>query len=176
MTKNNESPKRERKNIEPSKDLWMEICDRITAGESLREVLESDLAKFPTIQTFFRWMDKSTAIEECHSLFGLSDQYARSLLSRASVQGDQVLEIADNPITEDWREKIEKSLAQENTKLTSIYMKAALQHASMRIDARKWHAARMNPKMWHLRSDSGQDAGNKEDETVKITGGLPDSD
>lgn len=154
----------------------MEICDRITAGESLRQILESDLVKFPTIQTFFRWIDKSTEAEEGNSLFGLSDQYTRSLLSRAAVQGDQVLEIADNPITDEWRVKIEKSLLDENTKLTSIYVKAALQHAHMRIEARKWHSARMNPKVWHLNADSGKTTEVKDSDTVKIEGGLPDGE
>lgn len=167
---------RKRKNIEPSKELWMEICDRIVEGESLRQVLDSNLEKFPTIQTFFRWMDKSTEANNDDALFGLSDQYARSLLSRAAVQGDQVLEIADNPITEEWKEKIEESLSQENTKLTSIYMKAALQHAHMRIEARKWHSARMNPKVWHLNSDSGKTTEVKDSDTVKIEGGLPDGE
>lgn len=164
------------KHIEPTKELWVEICDRITAGESLRQVLESNLVKFPTLQTFFRWMDAAIDAKEGEPLYGLSDHYARSLLGRAAIQGDQVVEIADNPWTEEWRTKVTEALNAENSKLVAVYMRGMLQHAQMRIDARKWHSARMDPKRWHLNADSGKAAEVKDSDTVNIVGGLPDED
>lgn len=165
-----------KRNVEPSKDIWLEICDRITQGESLRQVLESDVVRLPTIQTFFRWADASTDAEEGHVLFGLSEHYARAILTRAAVQGDQVVEIAENPWTTDWETRVGTALSAGENKLVAVYMRAMLQHAQMRIDARKWHSARMDPKRWHLNSDSGKAVDPKDEETVNIIGGLPDGD
>ena len=163
-----------KRNVEPSKEIWLEVCDRITQGESLRQVLESDVVRLPTIQTFFRWADASTDAEEGHVLFGLSEQYARAILTRASIQGDEVIEIADNPWTPDWTVRIGEALKAGENKLVAVYMRAMLHHAQMRVDARKWHSARMDPKRWHLNSDSGKAVDPKDEETVNIIGGLPD--
>lgn len=162
--------------IIPSKVVWLEICDRIAAGESLRKIVDSNVARFPSPQSFLRWVEAAIDAEESHALYGLPEHYARSQMARAATHGDQVLDIADNPWTPEWSKKIEDAMKSDGPKAASVYIRGMLQHAQIRIDARKWHSARMDPKRWHLNSDSGKSTTVTEEETVQIVGGLPDGE
>ena len=116
------------------------ICERLADGESLRSICSDD--KMPAKSTVFKWL-----IE--HEAF--SDQYARAREAQADSLVDELLDIADDG-SNDWMEKRNSSGEvagwQENGE--------AIRRSQVRIEARKWIAARLRPKKYGDRLDVDQ--------------------
>ena len=106
------------------------ICGRIAEGESLRAICSD--ADMPHASTVCRWLAVHSAFRE---------QYAHAREIQADVLFDEVLHIADTP------------LMGEKTKTTSdgkveVTTGDMLEHRKLQIDARKWMAARLQPKKY----------------------------
>ena len=106
------------------------ICERIADGESLRSICSED--EMPNKATVFRWL-------KAHEDF--SDQYARAREAQADSLFDDVLSIADDS-RNDWMDRngedgIGWQLNGEH-----------LQRCRLRIDARKWMAGKLRPKVY----------------------------
>ena len=96
------------------------ICKRIAKGESLRKIGErSDM---PSAETIRRWLASESTMYA-----GFRGQYARAREEQADHYADQIIEIADEA-------------NEENA--------VALGKAKLRIEARKWKAAKLAPKKW----------------------------
>lgn len=115
-----------------SQELFDEICERIADGESLRTICRDD--HMPTKTSVFRWLANDTA---------LSDQYARARTAQADALFDDILDIADDS-NNDWIDKVEGP-AQLNGE--------AIQRARLRVDARKWMAGKLRPKVYGEKLD-----------------------
>ena len=112
-----------------SQEAFDEICERIANGESLRSICASD--GMPNKASVFRWM----AGEEAQPL---RDQYARARDAQADTLFDEILDIADDASgdlieTEDG-----------GTRLNAEHV----QRSRLRIDARKWMAGKLRPKVY----------------------------
>lgn len=81
----------------------------------------------------------------------LSDKYARACEIRASIMFDEINEIADEA-THDVIES-EGGGKKQNTEF--------IQRSKLRVDARKWTLARMNPRKYGDRVNVDHDAENK---------------
>lgn len=108
------------------------ICDRIADGESLRTICDDE--DMPGKSTVFRWL-------AAHEQF--RDQYAHAREAQADSLVDDMLPIADDA-RNDWMVKQnadgEHVGWQENGD--------AIRRSQLRLETRKWIAARMQPKKY----------------------------
>lgn len=117
------------------------ICARLAGGESLRTVCKDD--DMPSTVTAFAWMRK-------HPEF--LNQYARAKEEAADALVEEMLDIADDG-TNDWMEKHDADGACIGYQLNGEHV----QRSKVRIDARKWIAAKLKPKKYGEKVDiSGQ--------------------
>lgn len=96
------------------------ICERIAEGESLRKICGED--DMPNKATVFRWLASNKEF---------SDQYARARETQADALFDDVLAIADQYDT-----------------VSEAANPDLIQRAKLRIDARKWMAGKLRPKVY----------------------------
>ncbi len=101
-----------------TKALTAKICRRLAEGESLRAIC-ADRA-MPAISTVMGWLFNGQ-----HDEF--SEQYARARQAQAELRADEIIDIADGA----------EHGASE-----------AVQAARLRVDARKWVAAKLLPKKY----------------------------
>lgn len=113
-----------------SQDLFDRICERIAGGESLRSICEDD--GMPNTVTVFRWIADNDA---------LRNQYARAREAQADALFDEILDIADDA-RNDWMERRGKD--DEGW----IENGEHIQRTRLRIEARKWMAGKMRPKVY----------------------------
>jgi hypothetical protein len=117
------------------------VCERIADGESLRSICQAD--EMPNKATIFRWL-------AAHAAF--SDQYARARDAQADALADEIIDIAD-----DGRRDYGKALDGRD-----IVDHDHIARARLRVDARKWIAAKLKPKKYgdQLRTElTGADGG-----------------
>lgn len=125
-------------------ELTERICERLSDGQSLREICKSE--GMPSRATVLRWL-------RVHDEF--RDQYAQAREVQADTIVDEILEIADDA-RNDWMERQGDDGA--GVQVNSEH----IQRARLRIDARKWVAAKLRPKKYGDRVQtevSGPDGG-----------------
>jgi hypothetical protein len=103
------------------------ICGEIAAGKSMRQICRAQA--MPDIATVFRWLAR-------HAEF--RDQYARAREAQADYMAEEILEIADDA-TNDWTKR-EDGSATINAEV--------VQRSRLRVDARKWLMAKLQPKKY----------------------------
>jgi hypothetical protein len=111
-------------------ELAAAICERISLGESLRSICRDE--KMPAKSTVFEWLSQDAAF---------ADQYARARESSADVLAEEILEIADDA-TNDWMERN----AEDNAGW--VANGEHIQRSRLRVDTRKWIAAKLKPKKY----------------------------
>jgi len=112
-------------------ELVNTICLRIAEGESLNKICKDE--KMPDKATVFRWLVSDQVF---------CDKYARARELQAETQFDELIDIVDQPpelsyVTGKNGEQIE-------VKFDSSYVA----WMKLRVDTRKWTAARMAPKKY----------------------------
>lgn len=115
-----------------SEDVAADICQRLAGGESLTKICGPD--DMPHVSTVYRWIGK-------HETF--RDIYARAREDQADTLADEILKIADEDPATVFLEKTGQ-LAIDG---------AAIAHQRLRIDARKWVAAKLKPKKYGEKSE-----------------------
>lgn len=113
-----------------SQDIADEICARLMAGETLRQIVRSD--HMPARSTVHLWLVKNKAF---------SDQYALAKEHQADTIFDEMFDIADDG-TNDWMMK------QFGENEVEVVNHEHIQRSKLRIDTRKWALARMAPKKY----------------------------
>lgn len=132
-----------------TEELGDEICERLADGESLRRICLSD--HMPSKSAVFRWL---AANEE------FRNRYARAREAQADTMADEILDIADDG-TNDYMETPEGG---------ERYNGDAIQRSKLRVDARKWVAAKLKPKVYGDKIDvtSGGEKLNREMTDVDV--------
>jgi hypothetical protein len=102
------------------------ICERLANAESLRKICLDD--SMPSQATVFRWL-----ADERFSAF--KEQYTRAREAQADALFDEILDIADDG-SNDFMGEDEK------------YNGDAVQRSRLRVDARKWMAGKLRPKVY----------------------------
>lgn len=120
-----------------TQDIADFICERLVNGESLRTICCD--ADMPSAATVCDWLSK-------HADF--SEQYARAREAQADTLADEILDISDNGVN-DWVEKHGAEGQAEGWE----YNGDAIQRSKLRVDARKWYAAKLAPKRYGERLD-----------------------
>lgn len=104
-----------------------EICERLTNGESLRRI--SADSHIPAASTIFKWLIANE---------GFAEQYARAREAQADTLADEIIDIADDTEFDTTTGKDGGEVA--NTEWIS--------RSKLRVDARKWVAAKLKPKKY----------------------------
>ncbi len=112
-----------------SDDLANEICNAIACSSKGIRRLYNECAHFPTPDTIYRWVKE-------HREF--SDQYARAKRQQIEVIIDEIMGIADDT-SNDYS-------TNEDGKL--ICNHEHIQRSRLRIDTRKWLAAKLAPRLY----------------------------
>ncbi|MNK88055.1 hypothetical protein D3C87_1080050 [compost metagenome] len=107
------------------------ICERLAEGKSLNSICASD--DMPHKATVFRWLSS-------HDEF--RDQYARAREAQADVLFDEILDIANTPV-EGTKTKLDK-----DGEVVEISKGDMIEHRRLQIDARKWMAGKLRPKVY----------------------------
>lgn len=115
-----------------TQDIADEICERLAGKDSLRTICLDE--NMPHKATVFRWL----AVNE---LF--RDQYARAREQQADSMFDEILDIADDA-SNDYMEKIDADGGNLGWKENG----EAIARSRLRIDARKWMAGKLRPKVY----------------------------
>ena len=121
-------------------DLALEICFRIVNGESLNRICKDD--HMPNVATVYRWLQK---------LEDFRNMYTRAKEDQADTLADEIQDISDEKpmmtiVTDD--ESVEK--------LDPV----GINRNRLRIDARKWIAAKLKPRKYGDRQILAGDAEN----------------
>lgn len=130
-----------------SQDLFDEICEKLSDGESLRDICKAD--DMPNKATVFRWLANDEK---------LSDQYARAREVQADALFDDCLAIADQ---------------YENDEKTAEGGNDHINRAKLRIDTRKWMAGKLRPKKYGDKIDVTTNG--KDIPSPVVTYALPDN-
>lgn len=121
-------------------DAAAEICRRLLEGESLRSICADDA--MPGTSTVFRWLEND---EEFRKQYTLARQLQADLLF------DEIHDIADDA-SKDWTDRTRKDGSVERVVDTEAVLRSKL-----RVDARKWMAAKLLPKKYGDRLDVSVD-------------------
>ena len=112
-----------------SPELAEELCERLIAGESLRRICQDE--RMPGLRTVHRWLAD-----------GEHEDFLREYRAARELQGDllaeEAVEIADDRAG-DWITDAEGRQALDSEHV---------QRSRLRVDIRKWAAARMSPRRW----------------------------
>lgn len=110
-----------------------QICERLAEGESLRRICRDD--HMPNKATVFRWLSLHTSFR---------DQYARAREAQADALADEILDIADDGLNDSYEDD-------EGNRRTDHDVIA---RSKLRVDARKWIASKLKPKVYGDRIDT----------------------
>lgn len=113
------------------------ICERVSDGESLRNICESE--NMPHKATVFRWLAAND---------DFATKYARAREAQADALFDEMLDIADDG-RNDWMEK----KSEEGDHLGWRENGEAMRRSDLRIKTRQWMAAKLQPKKYGDRLD-----------------------
>lgn len=110
-------------------EVAAEICERLANGESLRGICAGE--DMPGMSTVFRWLGENETFRE---------QYARAREAQADTLADEIVHIADTPMegatvtSKEWGDEVKRG--------------DMIEHRKLRVDARKWFAAKLAPKKY----------------------------
>lgn len=107
------------------------ICEKLADGESLRSICLAD--EMPAKSTVFKWLGQ-------HSDF--ADQYARAREAQADTLADDIVDIADDG-TNDWMKR-----QRDDGTTEDVLNHEHIARSKLRVDARKWVAAKLKPKKY----------------------------
>ena len=106
------------------------ICEQIADGKSLRSICAAE--GMPHKATVFRWLAENERFR---------DQYARAREAQADALADEILDIADNGEND--------SYTDENGNVRTDH--DVIARSKLRVDARKWIASKLKPKVYSER-------------------------
>lgn len=117
-----------------TKPVQKHIAQRIAQGESAQSICKDP--KLPTQRALYKYL--ATSGDE-----DFVQMYREAIQARADVHADQILEIAED----DSGDLIE--VKDSKGKVIDVKQNnAKLRRDQMRIEARQWHMARMNPRKY----------------------------
>lgn len=123
------------------------ICHLIaTHSFGLKKLCET-YPEIPDADTIRRW---------CREKDNFYAQYAQAKRDQADLMAEEILQIADDG-QNDWME----TLSEEEQGLGWRMNGEHVQRSRLRIDARKWLASKLAPKIYGTNNDDDKNSGNK---------------
>ena len=108
------------------------ICAKLASGKSVRTICKAD--DMPGMETIFRWLRENPDFRE---------HYARAKAEAADALVEEMLDIADDGAN-DWMEIHDKDGVCVGYKINGEH----IQRSRLRLDTRKWIAAKLKPKKY----------------------------
>ncbi len=136
-----------------TQELADHICEELIEGKSLRTICKPE--GMPSASTICRWLTENA---------GFAEQYTRAREAQADTLADEILDIADDG-SNDYMEDGENG---------QKYNGDAVARSRLRVDSRKWIAAKLKPKKYGDKQLVGSDPENPLPAgfTVKLVGPL----
>lgn len=106
------------------------ICARLASGEPLVKICRGE--EMPHVSTVYRWLSAQDAFR---------DMYARAREDQADTLADEIQAIADEPMVG------EKITRKANGDVETVEGDM-IEHRRLRVDARKWIAAKLKPRKY----------------------------
>jgi hypothetical protein len=133
-----------------NEDIVDEICIRISTGEPLVRICRED--GMPHLATVYRWLSRYPEF---------SEMYAKAKDQAADTLAEEIQDLAD-------QFPMEKTDKEGNTSFDSAY----IQWMRLRVDARKWVAAKLKPRKYGDRVELAGDKDNplKLEATIEAKG------
>ena len=128
-----------------------DICTRLAEGESLRSICDD--AAMPARNTVLGWL-----FDGKHEEF--MGQYARAREAQAEARADEIVDIADDDSGDITEDKDGKEIVNHEH----------IQRSRLRVDARKWIAAKLLPKKYGDRLQHTGEGGGPIRTEVDLTG------
>lgn len=104
------------------------ICERLAEGESLRSICRDE--EMPSLVTVFKWLSQQESF---------ANQYARAREEQAEALAAEIVAIAD---------ETEVTTKMDGETVTLTLDSTAVARNRLRVDARKWVAAKLKPKVY----------------------------
>ncbi len=122
-------------------ELSDKICEKLSAGLSLRTALAEIGDEAPSAQTVFSWMGK-------HKEF--LDKYTRAKQEGVDAMAEDLLDISDDGSND-------LMTIQKGNRTYEIENKEVTNRSRLRVDTRKWLMSKMKPKKYadHIDVTSG---------------------
>lgn len=117
---------------EYSQETAAVICARLSCGESLTKICKDD--EMPAVSTVYKWMMQNEEFAKA---------YARAREEQADTMADEIVAIADDSRNDTQRDEDGNVIVDHDH----------IQRAKLRVDARKWVAAKLKPRMYSDRVD-----------------------
>ena len=118
-----------------SPELADRICARLAEGESVRSIGRDET--MPATSTIFLWL-------RAHKDF--SEQYAIAKEESADALVEDIIDIADNQVSQPLL--VDGVPVMVDDKPVMIIDNVSVNHAKLRVDARKWTASKLKPKKY----------------------------
>lgn len=119
---------------EQRREFYDKICEEIAAAKSLRTICEENRAgnkDFPGLRTIMTWLNEDAEFQQ---------QYAHAREEQADHLAQQIVEIADAPVAE--------FSDDEEGRVAAAASRAEMDRRRLQIDARKWAAGKLKPKVY----------------------------
>lgn len=126
-------------------DKAAEICARLAGGEPLTRICRDE--HLPDVATVYRWLIAKESFRE---------MYARAREDQADTLADEIQAIADEPMVG------VKTTTKPNGDVEKVEGDM-IEHRRLRVDARKWIAAKLKPRKY---GDKLELAGDKDNPFV----------
>ena len=120
-----------------TQDLADRICAELAEGKSMRNVCKGE--DMPSMSTVFKWLRERP---------DFSQQYTKAKEESADALVEEMLDIADDG-TNDWMEQHNQEGEAVGYKLNG----EAVQRSRLRVETRKWIAAKLKPKKYSDKVD-----------------------
>lgn len=124
-----------------SLDLADIICEKIASGDSMRSIARDE--SMPAMTTLFRWLRENEEFKK---------QYEIAKCESADAWADDIVDIPDNqtgiPLLVNGEPVIN-----DDGKPVMVIDSAAVAHARLRVDSRKWAASKLKPKKYGEKLD-----------------------
>ncbi len=108
-------------------EVIADIFARIASGESMNKICQED--GMPARKTLFSWIAEDAEIQR---------RYELALVMRTEVHAEQILDIADDGTNDSYTDD------EGNVRVDHD----VIARSKLRVDARKWHMSKMNPKRY----------------------------
>jgi hypothetical protein len=136
-----------------------QICERLIEGESLRRI--GKRVGMPSASTVVRWLATNDDFRA---------QYALAREAQADTLADEAVFIADTPKTGKVARtkthtvsvEVDGAVTSTTTTETASTVGDMLGHRRLQVDARRWYAAKLNPKKYGDKLELGGQVGLKQ--------------
>lgn len=135
---------------ERKEDAFSRICAELCVGKSLVSICSAD--DMPSTVTVYAWLDEDA---------DLANRYTRARETQAHYLASEIIDIADAELDGSGFSNLKED---DDISNHAAALRLTLEQRKQKIDARKWAAAKLNPKVYGERLNLDADVNVKLDD------------